>query len=189
MWCVQRDIIKGLQAAQISAFSIFLCCGIGNKDSDLVLVRHTYGAKSKCEQALKRPLLSLRSAEEKECVNDSVEPVLDFRLSCWAAGQTWPGVLPHGPVLVFTTVCDADSEETGNVWDIWGSPDEVHLSFLIAFQNISVEENELRENERMQDWSGSLSQLDELRCSGRVICVWPRETATYPSATYIPFVF
>lgn len=82
MWCVQRDIIKGLQVAQISAFSIFLCCGIGNKDTALVLVRHAYGAKSECEQAQKRPPLGLRSAKEKECVNDSVEPVLDFRLSC-----------------------------------------------------------------------------------------------------------
>lgn len=63
-----------------SAISIFLCCRIGNKDSDLVLVKTHLRGKSKCEQAQKRELLSLRGAEEKEGVNDSFEP--DSKTSC-----------------------------------------------------------------------------------------------------------
>lgn len=74
-------------------------------------------------------------------------------------------MLLQKPVLVFTSVCEADEAEMRSVWDISGCPD--------AFQNSSMQGIEME-----------IVEAEELRCTGWV--TWPLEANT---TTYVPFAF
>lgn len=118
---------KGYKQLRFLQFPYFC---VGNKDSDLVLVETHIRGKSK--QAQKRELLSLRGAEEKEGV-----------------GGLQAQLLSRCSDLTLTRLCLFLRLSVRQTWKKQGTF-EAHRLLLIAFRNISVEENEIRVKKRLE---------------------------------------
>lgn len=145
-------------------------------------------AKSKREQAQRRPLLSFRGAKEEEGVRErsqlqTLYSELDFRLSCSAGGSDLTWSAPSEACACFYDCLSCrqgrNGERLGHLRVSWWG--RSHTSF----QNSSMQGNEMEiQPYKIRVEAGAV--LGELRCSGWVTHVRPLEAA---AATYIPFAF
>lgn len=118
---------EGCEQFRFLQFPCFYVVELAKRQWSGFCQTHLWG-KSKCEQAQRRPLLSLRGAEEKEVVKDSSQPqtAVSWTLGSGVqlVGQT--GVLHQecAPVFYDCLWCKT-RHKWGASGTFWGCPDEV----------------------------------------------------------------